>query len=313
MSSFPLKLFWDILLTWYEKNKRDLPWRHKLTSGDNLRDPYKILVSELMLQQTQVSRVLPKFEYFISRWKSFQDLSQASLSDVLIAWKGLGYNRRAKHLLETAKIIIYTYKGTFPTDTKLLLALPGFGKYMTSALQVFALGMQTSVVDVNVSRVLSRVEVGLQNISKKEIDEIAIQSVPPMKADAWHQALMDFGATICTANNPKCEQCPLHSLCRANREAQQLGYTNFSEWHKAQPKRMKASKKDRGKKFEETDRYFRGRIIDVLRDGEAPMESVWLHLNSEHKLSDKVRFASVIESLVIDGLIRIKGNKVRLA
>lgn len=266
-----------------------------------------------MLQQTQVVRVLPKFAHFIARWPTIDALSQAKLSDVLTEWQGLGYNRRAKHLLETAKIVTQTNTGVFPVTQKELLALPGFGPYMVSALRVFAFGTQDAVIDVNISRVLSRVETGLRPVSTKEIQEIAEQNIPKNRADEWHQMLMDFGSLICKSKAPKCDKCPVARLCLANREAKVLGFSNFASWLSVQPKVKTQSKKDIGKKFEETDRYFRGRIIDLLRSGDQPMEHVWEHLSVVHVLDDRVRFGRLIEGLVVDGLIKIQGNSVSLA
>lgn len=253
-----------------------------------------------MLQQTQVSRVLPKFEHFLSRWPTIQDLSNAKLSDVITEWKGLGYNRRAKHLLETAKIVTYTYTGVFPTNKNDLLALPGFGPYMVSALRVFAFDEQEPVIDVNVKRIQERT--GLESFS-----------IPKGQADRWHQALMDFGATICTAKAPKCDICPVSRICEANKKAMAEGFETYACWLAVQPKVKKQSKKDAGKKFEETDRYFRGRVVDLLRNGELPMEAVWVHMHETHLLGDRVRFGRIIESLVIDGLLTVKGNSVCLA
>ncbi|HSW89427.1 MAG TPA: A/G-specific adenine glycosylase [Patescibacteria group bacterium] len=283
-------LFQKLLLFWFKKNKRDLPWR------EVPRDPYHILVSELMLQQTQVSRVLPKYKAFLSKWPTIESLSRAKLSEVLIAWQGLGYNRRAKYLLETAKILVGK---TFPSETKELQRLPGFGPYMVSAIRVFAFNFQEVVMDVNVKRVYGRLD----------IDPF----VPKGKADEWHQALMDFGALVCTARQPHCEACVLSKICSANSKAKVGGYQNFADFLIANPAKKKMSKKDVGKKFEETDRYFRGRIIDFLRQGESSMLLLQTHIVETHKLSDRKRFGTIIESLVIDGLICIRANKVYLA
>lgn len=321
LDRFPLHLFQELLFAWYEKNKRDLPWRvsgfRDMVHGSRLlRDPYKILVSELMLQQTQVTRVIPKFEKFIKRWPTIESLAQAKLSEVITAWRGLGYNRRAKYLLETAKLVTYSPGGKFPRETQSLKKLPGFGPYMVSAIRVFAFGEQDAVIDVNIARVFTRVESGelrMENVRQKELRELAEQSIPKGKADEWHQALMDFGSSVCTARNPKCSSCPLSRICRANRLAETNGFPSFADWLVLQPKTRKVSKKDAGKKFEETDRYFRGRIIDFLRAGEKPMEEVSNHILSTHKLVDRKRFGSIVESLVIDGLICVRGNTASLA
>lgn len=236
----------------------------------------------------------------MNRWPTITDLSKASLSDVLIEWQGLGYNRRAKHLLETAKIIAITQKGKFPQEKKELSALPGFGPYMVSALRVFAFDMQEPVVDVNVRRIHERT--GLEAFD-----------IPKNDSDQWHQLLMDFGSIVCTAKTPKCESCPVSRLCQANKTAKVAGFLTYASWLAVQPRVKKQSQKDKGKKFEETDRYFRGRIIDFLRAGEQPMQEVWIFLHDTHNLTDRARFGSLIEGLVVDGLIQVRGNTVSFA
>lgn len=312
--------FQELLLTWYAKNGRRLVWRDtatptSVTKGKSnvLRNPYFILVSEMMLQQTQVATVLPKYRAFLSRFPTLEALSQARLSEVIVAWKGLGYNRRAKYLLETAKLIVHQYDSRFPEDENVLRTFPGFGVYMTRAVRVFAFGKQEVVIDVNVARVLSRAVVGQETVGRKELENIAGKVLPPGQADAWHQALMDFGATVCTRKTPLCDQCIVASLCKANQQATQEGYASYTDKLRAQPRTERQSKKDRGKRFEETDRYFRGRIIDTLREGKKPMEELYSHIYLHHHLEDRVRFGRLIESLLTDGLIQIQGTEVLLA
>jgi A/G-specific adenine glycosylase len=167
-------------------------------------------------------------------------------------------------------------------------------------LRVFAFGAQEPVLDVNVKRVHERT--GLEPFA-----------IPKDQADEWHQLLMDFGAMVCTAKAPKCGICPVSRLCEANKIAQAKGFPTYASWVATQPKVKKQSKKDVGKKFEETDRYFRGRIIDFLREEERGMEAIWLYLNQTHSLQERVRFGRIIESLVVDGLIQVRGNTVSLA
>lgn len=318
MAAFPLRLFQQLLLAWYHQHQRPLPWRERLSSKNQetksvaLRDPYRVTVSEMMLQQTQVATVLPKYAAFLKRFPTLESLAAAPLAQVIISWKGLGYNRRAKHLLETAKIITTTHGGMFPSDAETLRTLPGFGPYMVSAIQVFAFGVHRSVIDVNVGRVLTRTQVGVDPISRPELLELAEQSVPVGKADDWHQGLMDFGSSICTAKAPKCAECPLSRICRVNNQAKKQGFLNFAEWLAANPVKKKSSRKDTGKRFEETDRYFRGRIIDYLRQGTIPMETLQERMLEDHNLDNRVRFGSLIEALMIDGLIQINGTTVGL-
>lgn len=318
---FPLHLFHSLLLAWYKKYGRALVWRETLTfipsvsvESETLRNPYYVLVAEMMLQQTQVSTVIPKYTNFLKQWPTIEALSKASLSEVIIAWKGLGYNRRAKHLLETSKIVMHAHDGTFPEDAMVLSSFPGLGPYMVQAIRVFAFGKQEEMIDVNVARVLSRVESRAlgERFGIAELREVAKQSVPKGKADDWHQALMDFGATICTAKSPKCDQCPVSRICRANKQAKDQGFISYALWLSKQPKVKASSGKDAGKKFEETDRYFRGRIIDYLRDGEQSMVDLQDHILRIHKLENRVRFGAIIESLVTDGLVAVRENRISL-
>ncbi|MBP9700301.1 A/G-specific adenine glycosylase [Candidatus Woesebacteria bacterium] len=318
MASVPLRLLQELLLAWYQKNKRPLPWR-ELVSFKNwsvgpvpIRDPYTVTVSEMMLQQTQVQTVLPKYAFFLQRFSSLESLSAAPLAEVVIAWKGLGYNRRAKHLLETAKLISKTYDGVFPSDEKTLRTLPGFGPYMVAAIQVFAFGIHRSVIDVNVARVLTRTQVGLDPIPVKELAKLAQESVPKGYADEWHQGLMDFGSQICTAKAPRCAECPVSRICTGNQLAKAQGFSSYAAWLLVHPVKKKTSLKDSGKRFEETDRYFRGRIIDYLRQGSLPMVELQEKMRVEHHLDNRVRFGSLIEALMVDGLIQILETTVRL-
>lgn len=309
-----IKLVQQLVLSWYARNGRILPWREKLSPDTHLlRDPYTVLVSECMLQQTQVSRVVPLYANFLKQWPTLHVLKDASLADVIRAWKGLGYNRRAKYLLETAKIIGHVYAGAFPKEKEILKKLPGFGPYMVSALRVFAHGEQETIIDVNILRFLSRVFFGGQDVTKKEIEGMAVQALPRGKADDWHQALMDFGSGICTKNNPTCSTCFLRHLCTANTQASIAGYRDFSEFLKKNKTKMRVSGKDSGKKFIETDRYFRGKIIDYLREKSCPMIELQKYILDDLALGDRVRFGKIIESLVIDGLVAVHISTIALA
>src|SRR5260221_6037221 len=173
------------ILDWYAKNQRDLPWRRT-------RDPYRILISEVMSQQTQLSRLMPKYLAWLEKFPTVHDLAQAKISDVLHSWSGLGYNRRALNLKKTAEIISKQYHGEFPHSEKDLLSLPGIGEYTARAVLCFAFDQQIAVVDTNVRKViLTRFAV-----SEKEISEIAGVLLPVGKAYEWNQALMDYAAAV---------------------------------------------------------------------------------------------------------------------
>lgn len=195
------------LLAWYASHGRPLPWR-------NTRDPYRIWVSEMMLQQTQVDRVLLYYQNFLKRFPTVATLSRATWPQVLKAWRGLGYYRRARNMMRTAKIIANERKGKFPLTLDELQALPGIGPYTARAIAVFAYEQDVLVLDTNTSRVLSRFYGYRGKNLLKTIAEEAQVLVPKGKAWEFHQGLMDFGAMICTAKDPKCVSCPMKSPCK---------------------------------------------------------------------------------------------------
>ena len=188
------------LLAWYEVNQRDLPWRQST-------DPYLVLVSETMLQQTQAARVVPAFNAFIERWPEIADLADASSNDVLSAWSGLGYNSRALRLHEAAKRI--AAEG-WPTTIVGLQTLPGVGPYTANAVAAIAFDETVAAVDTNLRRVLSR-WVG-EPLSGAALETVAAETVTE-PAGAWNQAVMDLGATVCRPRTPKCSECPVRTWC----------------------------------------------------------------------------------------------------
>ena len=203
------------LLKWYAAEQRNLPWR----STD---DPYAILVSEIMLQQTQVDRVLPKYQQFLATFPTLADLAAASTADVISAWVPLGYNTRAVRLQSVARQVIAEYGGRIPDNIDDLLKLKGIGRYTAGAIACFAYHKQVATVDTNIYRVLHRIFLGLEYPASKLNDAqmlaFAEQVLPDGEAYNWNQALMDLGATLCTSNNPQCTRCPLQEvlqrLCR---------------------------------------------------------------------------------------------------
>ena len=187
----------EAVLAWYSQNGRDLPWRHT-------RDPYAILVSEVMLQQTQVSRVLPRYLEWLERWPTVESLAAAPAADVIRAWSGLGYNRRAINLHRTAQAV--AQRGGFPRQIPELEVLPGIGPYTARALACFAFGAQVSAPDVNARRVLGR--------AFGDPDH----PPPPGRAFDWNQALFDLGSTVCLARRPRCGECPLATRLSVGRD-----------------------------------------------------------------------------------------------
>lgn len=200
------------LVLWYEENKRDFPWRK-----DN--DPYHIWISEIMLQQTTTEAVIPYFNRFITTYKDITALSKASLDDVYKLWEGLGYYRRAKHILETAKIIVNEYDGVFPQNYKDILSLKGIGEYTAGAISSIAFLKPIPAVDGNVLRIMSRYNLIKDNIAisstQKQIHLIVLDYLHDVNPSSFNQGLMDLGATICRPKNPKCDICPINKNCQA--------------------------------------------------------------------------------------------------
>ena len=183
------KKFQKTILDWYKQNKRSMPWRHT-------RDPYKILVSEIMLQQTQVSRVIPKYQEFLAAFPTVQALAKAPDKKLLQVWSGLGYWRRARFLKETAKAVVKNYNGKFPNTPQELETLPGIGPYTAGAVACFAFNNPTAFIDTNIRRVyLHFFFADKKNVHDKEILELAQQAVWPENPRQWHYALFDYGAT----------------------------------------------------------------------------------------------------------------------
>src|SRR4029450_1612250 len=205
--------FQQRLSQWYRRHGRDLPWRRTT-------DPYAILVSEVMLQQTQVERVLEYYRRFLVRFPTVAALAAASVDDVLTAWQGLGYYRRARNLHLAAQQIMERHQGVFPNTFEEVAALPGVGRYTAGAVLCFAFGKRAPILDTNVQRVLARLFVRRPapspSATQKRLWRLA-EEVLPQGNEAWviNQAMMDLGATLCTARNPRCTQCCLQGLCQA--------------------------------------------------------------------------------------------------
>jgi len=205
-----LRTFQARLLRWFRRNGRDLPWR-------KTRDPYKILVSEVMLQQTQVDRVRGYYTRFLRKYPTVQDLAAAPPMRVRESWEGLGYYARARNLHATARAITEQHNGRFPRRLDEVMALPGVGRYTAGAVMSFAYGDPAPALDTNVRRVLTRVFVRRGAKSTAKLDRrlwaLAEAVIPPKQVWAFNQAIMDFGATVCTARNPRCGTCPMRSVC----------------------------------------------------------------------------------------------------
>ena len=252
MQTTQQQTFQHRLLSWYAQHRRDLPWRHT-------RDPYAILVAEVMLQQTQVDRVIPKYTQFLEWFPDWETLAEASPGNVIRAWAPLGYNRRAVRLQAIARQVVERYAGLLPQEPHALERLEGIGPYTAAAVACFAFGLQVATLDTNVQRVLGRLLFGPQAISQRDLRtaaEATVQALQPGQAPSWNQALMDLGATICI-RRPRCAICPLHQECRAAPYFQQPQSNLVAE--------ESAKYQTRQPPFRDSTRYYRGRIVQRLR------------------------------------------------
>lgn len=276
----------SLLFAWYAvEGRHQLPWRHT-------HDPYAILVAEIMLQQTQVERVVPKYSAFLKRFPAFAALAEAPTAEVIRAWAGLGYNLRAVRLQEIARQVAGSFAGALPATIEELLTLKGIGRYTAGAIACFAFGLPVATVDTNIRRVLWRVFRGIEprewptgDRAAREALALATWALPLQDAYGWQQALMDLGATICFRRHPLCGQCPLASCCEAYASSR---YTRPDEPKERLVAEARADysvgdakpvgQLAPGKKpepFVESSRYFRGRVVEALR-ALAPGESLTL-------------------------------------
>jgi len=206
------------LLNWYSQHARSLPWR-RVDPTRGAHDPYRVWVSEIMLQQTRVETVIPYFERWMERFPTIAALAAASQQEVLAAWEGLGYYSRARSLQRAAQIIVLEYGGQLPGDISKLRKLPGVGRYTAGAIASMAFGLDQPALDGNIRRVLARLfnvtEDARSSTGERRLWELAAQHLPPARAGDYNQALMDLGATLCTPRTPDCPHCPLADSCQA--------------------------------------------------------------------------------------------------
>ena len=273
----PLLIDPGALLAWGVPQLRDLPWRRE-------RDPWKVLVAEVMLQQTQAERVIPKWLAFLEAYPDPSACASSSLGDVLRLWHGLGYPRRARNLRSAAEQVVERHNGQVPDDLRALLALPGIGPYTARAVLAFAFERDVAVVDTNIARVLARV-VG-ERLAPKRAQQVADALVPVDHGWIWNQVIMDLGATLCRPT-PQCEACPIAPACI---------------WHVSghpdpDPAVGSAGVSTRQAPFDGSDRQARGRVLAALHSGERPVE----------EFDDRI-----LATLVADGLVTVRGHVVSL-
>lgn len=271
------------VLAWGLPRLRDLPWR-------TTRDPWEVLVSEVMLQQTQVARVVPKWRAFLEVFPTTAACAGAPLGDVLRQWQGLGYPRRARNLHATA--IAVEAAGAFPDTLDGLLALPGVGQYTARALLAFAFERPAAVVDTNIARVLARC--AGRRLTAREAQAAADDALAVDHPWAWNQCVMDLGATVCTAGTPDCASCPLQRSCR---------------WRGTgpDPAAGSAGVSRRQGRFDGSDRQARGLLLRRLGDGAIPSADAAAVMQRDDEVA-----ARLVDDLVREGLVRRSGRRLSL-
>ena len=269
------------IVSWFKKNKRDLPWR--------TTSPWGVMVSEYMLQQTPVNRVLPKWNEWMDRWPTPADLAQATPAQVITAWGRLGYPRRALRLHAAAQIIAADFNNEVPSDEVTLQSLPGIGQYTAAAIAAFAFDQRTLVMDVNIRRLLTRVIDGNEHPASaptvRERDA-RFTLLPQKHAHLWAAATMELGAIVCTSSNPKCELCPVISQCNWRKN----GYPKSDLIRKSQD-------------WHGTDRKCRGTIVQALRENESLTESAIKKLWPDESQVEKA-LITLLEDRLIQSMPR---------
>ncbi|MFC0316535.1 A/G-specific adenine glycosylase [Gordonia phosphorivorans] len=277
------------ILVWFDDARRDLPWRDPEITG------WHVLISEIMLQQTPVARVVDPWQEWVRRWPVPSAMAAEPAGEVLRAWGKLGYPRRALRLHDCAKVLAAQHDDRVPDDVDVLLGLPGVGDYTARAVACFAYGQAVPVVDTNVRRVIARAVHGQEqpgNPSRRDLaDAEALlprddDGAPTAAAPIFSAALMELGALVCTARNPACEQCPIVDRCRWVAR----GRPSYS----GPPRRTQ--------KYEGTDRQARGKLLDVLRASSAPVERAALDIAWTRDPGQRDR---ALDSLLTDGLIEV--------
>ena len=273
-----------VVLNWFDQNKRDLPWRDTTAWG--------VMVSEFMLQQTPVNRVLPVWKEWLTRWPTPNDLASAKRSEVIIAWGRLGYPRRALRLHESATIIASAFNNEVPREIEKLLTLPGVGEYTAAAISAFAFNQPALVLDINIRRLFARVIDGQSQPTPAPSQwerKIRAQLIPPNGAK-WAAATMELGALVCTSQKPRCESCPLKPQCA---------------WRKAGYPKSELIR--RSQAWDGTDRQCRGIIVQSLREnkklGRLKIHQLW---------NDEAQVEKALKTLIADGLIETIGKSFQL-
>jgi len=283
----------EAILGWYARAGRRLPFRATT-------DPYAVLVSEAMAQQTQAARAGEAWTRFMATFPTPAALAEASPADVLRAWQGLGYNRRALNLWRAARLIVEEHGGAVPIGLDALRRLPGVGPYTARAVAAIAFGMPVGGVDTNVRRVLGRMLAGDASLLAGPLLQAAADAaVPPGRAAAWTHAVMDLGATVCTPRRPDCAACPVREWCRYAARAASQPTLEAVRLH---PSGGHARAKPRQAPFPTTTRWLRGRIVDRLR---SVQNHGWSVIEAPIGVHDEQAVGSALEALAREGLVEL--------
>jgi A/G-specific adenine glycosylase len=290
------------VLSWFDARGRALTFR-------GTRDPYAILVSEVMAQQTQVSRVAEAWPRFLERFPSVSALAAASPADVLRAWRGMGYDRRALNLHRAARVIAAEHDGEVPRDLPTLQRLPGIGPYTARAVASIAFGARVGAVDTNVRRVLGRALTGGQQMRAAELQAAADASVDPDRPGDWTHAVMDVGARLCRPARPRCAECPLQPWCRFAAEGAAAEAAAA-----ATPSAGPISRRPRARvpapPFHATSRWLRGRLVDRLREADGP---AWTDITAPIGSHDTPAIDRALAALARDGVVELDPGNSRRA
>ncbi len=301
-------IFSTTLLDWYSSHQRSLPWRQNPT-------PYQVLISEIMLQQTQVPRVVEKFKEFTALFPTIKHLAKASKAEVIQAWSGLGYNRRALLLHKFAQEVVEKYNGIIPNSPEILRTLPGIGPYTAGAIASFAYNKPEPAIDVNVRRIYLRYFQGKDQgrpqgkKEEEELYELAKKGIPDKKSAQFHNALMDFGSVVCTRDAPACPECPLKASCRF-----------FPLYQRKKEKALFVmEKREEPGVFEDgkfiPNRIFRGRIVELVRKNECKAFSIrelGKIIKKDYKSPQQKWLLDLMEKLKDENLIDYKMNKEKI-
>ena len=291
------------VLAWYAAHGRDLPWRKAV-------GPYAILVAEVMLQQTQVHRVAPKYREFLEVFPTMQALAEASAADVVRLWSPLGYNGRAVRLHRLARLVAGEHGGVIPRSLAGLSRLPSLGPYTAAAVACFAFGQQVAVLDTNIYRVLSRAAFGVVPPGRRVLAALAERWLPEAGASAWQQALMDVGAAFCAIARPRCLLCPLRPHCKAAPYLQDGSRRSLAE--------ASVPYRPRQAPFAGSSRYYRGRIVDALRRRQAGATIGLAELGKTVRPGFDLKehgqwLRRLVQALEKDGLVTLARGRVSLS